>query len=69
MAREDEIKLIAYSIWEEEGCPGGRDCEHWYRAEIIWQDRQAAKAAPAKAKAAIKPAAKRTTGKTAAAAK
>ncbi len=66
MAREDEIKVIAYSIWEEEGCPNGRECEHWYRAEIIWQGQQEAKAAPAKAKAA-KPAAKRTTKKAAAA--
>ena len=48
MAREDEIKLIAYRIWEEEGCPHGRDCEHWYRAEIVWQDNKetAAKARP-----------------------
>jgi hypothetical protein len=40
MAREDEIKLIAYNLWEEEGCPEGRECEHWYRAEIIWQEQQ-----------------------------
>jgi hypothetical protein len=44
MGRKDEIRLIAHSIWEEEGCPDGRDCEHWLRAEAIWeeQDRQAA---------------------------
>jgi hypothetical protein len=40
MAKEDEIKLIAYNIWEEEGCVEGRDCEHWYRAELIWQQQQ-----------------------------
>jgi hypothetical protein len=47
--KEEEIKLIAYTLWEEEGCPDGKDCEHWFRAEIIWE-RQNAKAAPAKPK-------------------
>ncbi len=54
MAREDEVRLIAYSIWEGEGCPDGCDCEHWYRAEIIWEEQQKSKA-PAEAKAAAKP--------------
>jgi Protein of unknown function (DUF2934) len=40
MGREDEIRLVAYRIWEEEGCPNGRDCEHWYRAEAIWGQEQ-----------------------------
>lgn len=40
MTREDEIRLIAYNIWEEEGCPNGVDCDHWYRAEFIWEQRQ-----------------------------
>ena len=40
MGREDEIRVIAYSIWEEEGCPNGRDCEHWFRAEVIWEQQQ-----------------------------
>lgn len=40
MAREDEIKTIAYYLWQEEGCVDGRDCEHWLRAEIIWEDEQ-----------------------------
>ena len=39
MGREDEIKLIAYKIWEEEGCPNGRDCEHWFRAEVVWEQK------------------------------
>ncbi len=45
MAREDEIKLIAYNIWEEENCPNGKDCEHWLRAEAIWEQQQEAKVA------------------------
>jgi hypothetical protein len=40
MAREDEIRIIAYTIWEEEGCPNGRDCEHWSRAEAVWEQKQ-----------------------------
>jgi hypothetical protein len=37
MAKEKEIRLIAYNIWEEENCPHGKDCEHWLRAETIWE--------------------------------
>ncbi len=44
MAREDEIRLIAYNIWQEEGCVDGRDCEQWMRAEIIWARREREKA-------------------------
>ncbi len=40
MGREDEVKLIAYNIWEEEGCLHGKDCEYWLRAEAIWQQQQ-----------------------------
>jgi hypothetical protein len=39
MNREDEIRLIAYSIWEQEGCPNGRDYEHWLRAEALWEKK------------------------------
>ena len=46
MGRDDEVRLIAYRIWEEEGCPNGRDCEHWFRAEIIWEQQQKEKAGP-----------------------
>lgn len=47
----DEIRSIAYQIWEEEGYPEGRDVEHWLRAEMIWQERNqpVAAAAPVKA--------------------
>ena len=47
MAREDDIRLIAYRIWEEESCPIGRDCEHWYRAEAIWEEENNKPAAKA----------------------
>jgi hypothetical protein len=44
MEREDEIRLIAYQLWEAEGCVNGRDYENWYRAEAIWEERQKPKA-------------------------
>lgn len=40
MEREEKIKLIAYQIWEEEGCINGRDCEHWFKAEAVWEQQQ-----------------------------
>jgi hypothetical protein len=40
MGREDEIRLIAYNIWEETGCVSGNDCQHWYTAETIWEQKQ-----------------------------
>ena len=39
MGREDEIRLIAYSMWEREGYSDGLDWEHWYRAEVIWEEQ------------------------------
>ena len=47
MGREDEIRTIAYSIWEREGCRDGHDCEHWSKAQVIWeQSRKKTGAAP-----------------------
>jgi hypothetical protein len=40
VAKKDEIQLIAYTIWEQEGCIDGKDCEHWFRAEAIWEEQQ-----------------------------
>jgi hypothetical protein len=40
VARQDEIRLIAYSLWEQENCPNGKDCEHWFKAEAIWEEYQ-----------------------------
>ncbi len=40
MEREQEIRIIAYRIWEEEGYGEGNHLEHWLRAEIIWEDLQ-----------------------------
>lgn len=40
MGREDEIRIIAYHIWEQEGRCHGRDCEHYLKAEAIWEEKQ-----------------------------
>jgi hypothetical protein len=40
MEREDQIRLIAYRIWEEEGRQNGRDCDHWFRAEAVWEQHR-----------------------------
>ena len=39
MERQEEIRAIAYSIWENEGCPEGRHLDHWLNAEAIWRER------------------------------
>ena len=46
--REQRIRLRAYTIWEREGRPEGREQEHWEQArrEIEAEDR--AGAAPAR---------------------
>jgi len=40
MQYDDEVREIAYKIWEQEGYPQGRDQEHWYKAESTWQERR-----------------------------
>jgi hypothetical protein len=45
--REEEIKLIAYRLWEADGCPEGRDVEYYLRAEAAWKEHQAQLAQPA----------------------
>jgi len=54
MGREDEIRLIAYNIWEEESCPNGRDCEHWFRAEVVWEQQKKSSGKKEGSKAASK---------------
>jgi hypothetical protein len=33
MEREQRIRERAFIIWEAEGCPSGREGDHWERAE------------------------------------
>jgi hypothetical protein len=41
MHHEQEVQLIAYHIWEEQGHPHGCDVEHWLKAEAAWQEKHA----------------------------
>jgi hypothetical protein len=40
MHHEQEVQLIAYQIWEEQGHPHGHDLEHWLKAEAVCQEKQ-----------------------------
>ncbi len=35
MEHEEQIRQLAYSMWEREGYPEGRAMEHWLKAETI----------------------------------
>jgi hypothetical protein len=38
MGREDEIKQMAYCIWEGQNYCNGNDIEHWLKAEAMWEE-------------------------------
>lgn len=59
MDREEEIRLIAYRIWQEEGCCHGRDLDHWFRANMIWQEHHNQASAAAETEPALRRIAKR----------
>ena len=40
MATEEEIRALAYSIWEQEGHPEGKHEEHYLRAKQILEERE-----------------------------
>jgi hypothetical protein len=42
MPTEQQIRELAYSIWEQEGRPHGKDWEHYYTAQRILEEREAA---------------------------
>ena len=41
MAMEQQIKELAYAIWEEEGRPEGKNVEHYFCSKQILEERQA----------------------------
>jgi hypothetical protein len=43
MTKEAEIRLIAYQIWERDGCCHGRHVKHWLMAEGIYQQNNLAR--------------------------
>jgi len=36
--QNQEIRELAYRIWQEEGCPDGRAVDHWVKAQILWEE-------------------------------
>lgn len=40
MIKDEEIKKLAFSIWEEEGRPTGKDVEHYFKAKKILEERE-----------------------------
>jgi len=47
MVTEEQIRKLAYAIWEQEGRPEGKDLEYYFRAKKILEEREAA-SSPAK---------------------
>ena len=37
---QEQIRELAYRIWQAEGYPHGYDVQHWLKAEAIWQEEQ-----------------------------
>ena len=44
--RDEQIRELAYRIWQEEGYPYGREVQHWLKAETIWLEKQRAQSEP-----------------------
>lgn len=53
----EHIAEAAYFLWLEEGCPEGREAEHWHRAAAALSAPAPRKRAAPKKAAAAKPAA------------
>ena len=50
--RDEEIRQLAYRIWQESGCSNGSELQHWLKAQELWQEKHRPKnrTKPAKAK-------------------
>ena len=42
MATEEQIKELAYAIWEQEGRLEGKDMEYYFRAKEMLEERETA---------------------------
>jgi len=60
---QEQIRELAYRIWQEEGYPHGYDVQHWLKAEAIWQEEHRSESKPKRSK----PLTKRKSRKTSAA--
>ncbi len=41
MVTEEQIRGLAYAIWEQEGRPEGKDLEYYFRAKQMLEEREA----------------------------
>ncbi len=59
MFTEQQIKDLAYAMWEKEGRPEGKDIEHYFQARQILEEREVTTlielASPPKAKLPQRP--------------
>jgi hypothetical protein len=44
MPTEEQIKEMAYQMWEQEGRPEGKDVEHYFAAKQMLEEQEAAQA-------------------------
>lgn len=44
--REQEIRQLAYKLWQDAGCPHGQDVTYWLAAESLWHDERRRDVAP-----------------------
>jgi hypothetical protein len=35
MVSDEQIRELAYYLWQQEGCPDGKATEHYFRAKIM----------------------------------
>jgi hypothetical protein len=49
--REEQIRKLAYRIWQEEGYPQGYEVQHWLKAEALWLEQNRPKNTPKQRKA------------------
>ena len=52
--RDEEIRQVAYKLWQEEGCPDGYEVQHWLRAKMIWEEINHPQSEPKEPKAVKK---------------
>jgi hypothetical protein len=47
---QEQIRKLAYRIWQAEGYPHGYDVQHWLKAEAMWQEEHRPKSKPKQSK-------------------
>jgi hypothetical protein len=66
MASEEQIRELAYAIWEQEGRLEGQDLDYYLRAKQMLEERDAASSSakePVPSSATLRPPAAPKTGK------